>query len=53
MLRRALLPGIVLLLILIYIPEVGPSTTKITHSVGHFLNHTGKGVGDFLNKVSS
>jgi hypothetical protein len=53
MLRRALLPGIVLLLILVYIPGVGPSTTKIAHSVGHILSHTGAGVGDFLHKVSS
>ena len=53
MMRRALVPFLVPLLILVYVPGVGSSTTKITHSVAHFLDHTGKGVGDFLNKVSS
>jgi hypothetical protein len=53
MMRRALVPAIVLLLILVYVPGVGPSMTRITHSLAHFLDHTGRGVGDFLNKVSS
>ena len=53
MIRRALVPSIVLLLILVYVPGVGPSMTSIAHSVGHILQHTGAGVGDFLHKVSS
>jgi hypothetical protein len=51
--RRALVPALVLLLILVYVPNVGPSMTSIAHSTGHFLQHTGAGIGDFLHKVAS
>jgi type IV secretory pathway TrbL component len=51
--RRLLIPAIVLLIILIYVPHIAESTTRGAHEIGAFLTHTGRGLGHLLDKVTS
>ena len=53
MTRRMLIPAIVLLLILIYVQHIAESTTRGAHEIGAILTHTGRGLGRFLDKVTS
>jgi hypothetical protein len=48
-----LVPGIVLLIILIYVPHIAESTARGMHEIGAFLTDTGRGLGHLLAKVTS
>jgi len=53
MTRRMLIPEIVLLIILIYVPHLAESTTRGAHEIGAFLTSAGRGLGHLLDKVTS
>lgn len=51
--RKVLVPLIAVLLVLLYVPGAPVSAARLQHKVGTWLSDTGRGVGHFLDSVTS
>lgn len=50
---KILIPLIAVILVLLYVPGAPTSAARMQHKVGKFLHDTGRGVGHFLDSVTS
>lgn len=50
---KVLVPLIAVVLVLLYVPNAPASAARLQHSVGAFLTGAGRGIGHFLDGVTS
>ncbi|HEY3718407.1 MAG TPA: hypothetical protein VGL39_28115 [Jatrophihabitantaceae bacterium] len=51
--KKYLVPFLAVLLVLLYVPGAPLSAQHGAHKVGTFLTNTGRGVGHFLDELTS
>jgi hypothetical protein len=51
--KKLLVPFVAVLLVLLYVPHASTSAQRGAHKVGVFLTNTGRGLGHFLDGVTS
>ena len=50
---KLLMPALAVVLVLIYVPHAAGSVQRGAHKLGVFLTDTGRGIGHFLDGVTS
>ena len=50
---KFLMPALAVVLVLLYVPHAATSAQRGAHKLGVFLTDTGRGIGHFLDGVTS